>query len=537
MNPPKNPQTKILPLVIIVVLVVSPLFVATASSLQLTATSEYTKNVQPQGRVTYVAKPMFPVLINQSQIPVGRNWTIICPLQAGHNYHIYFYGAYVNASSSAETDYDINVYDPQGNLESSHFESAGLSPHLGTTTDDPLFTPTQSGNYSFVIINDPFGSEAAQQATFMIIENLQCDKWYTSYVEGANNSNPSFYTNWAYEFETNASYVELYVKVPNTLDVYQARLYLMNNDNSSSLDGFPLAWEPGLYGNLSGSVGGYNFEPLGYRGVAYASEECIGQPMFLNYTSTNNGENLYHLVLIGEYGSGTVQLMLKTDFAKETLTPITVPSRVYPGNLTQITYTSSNADLNTAQLSYTTDNWASASAIGMDVSNQTCNTTIPGQEAGSVVQYQIRAIDVLENNLEVSGSYMVKEPLTLTINATEDKIRLGENITVNGVLTPNDNNSTVSVQFSSVNSTQMINCTVAGKDTFAATFKPNSTGLWAVTATCLETQTSYRADSQQLMITVARPPFYVKYSLYIVGGFVGAMAAGGIVYFLKFRSK
>jgi predicted anti-sigma-YlaC factor YlaD len=138
--------------------------------------------------------------------------------------------------------------------------------------------------------------------------------------------------------------------------------------------------------------------------------------------------------------------------------------------------------------------------------------------------------------LEVSGSYTVKEPLTLTINATEDKIRLGENITVNGVLTPN-NNSTVGVQFSSINSTQTINCTVDGKGTFVATFRPNSLGLWAVTATCLETQTSYRADSQQLMITVTPPPFYVKYSLFIMAGFVAAIAAGGVVYFLKFRGK
>ena len=129
---------------------------------------------------------------------------------------------------------------------------------------------------------------------------MQCDTWYTSYVEGTNDSNPSFYTNWAYEFVTNASYVELYIKVPETLDMYEARLYLMNNAESPSLNGFPLAWEPGLYGNLSGSVGGYNFEPNGYRGVAYASGEYMGQSMFLNYTSPNTGEKLYQLVLIGE---------------------------------------------------------------------------------------------------------------------------------------------------------------------------------------------------------------------------------------------
>ena len=85
------------------------------------------------------------------------------PLQAGHNYHVYCYGAWVNISSAAKTDYDIYVYDPQGNLESSHTEAAGFPEHLGTTTNDALFTPNQSGNYSFVIKNDPRESQGASK--------------------------------------------------------------------------------------------------------------------------------------------------------------------------------------------------------------------------------------------------------------------------------------------------------------------------------------------------------------------------------------
>jgi hypothetical protein len=514
---------------------------AKASTIQLTTTSEYTNYVHnfvnAEGNCTYVEKPMFPVLINSSQIPIGENWTIICPLQAGHNYHIYFYGAYINTSSTAKTDYNVYVYDPQGNLESTHTQSAGLPEHLGTTVKDALFTPTQSGNYSFVINNNPVDSKGAQQATFMIIENLQCDQWCTSYVEGANGGNATFYTNWAYEFETNASHVQLYVKVPDTLDMYEARLYLMNNAKSPSLDNFPLAWEPGLYGNLSGSVGGYNFEPNGYRGVAFASCEYMGQSMSLNYTSPNAGPNLYLLVLIGEVGSGNITFMLKTNFENETLTPLTIPERVYPDNLTEIAFFSNNTNLESAQLSYTTNNWNTTNTMNMDISNQTCNATIPGQKAGTLVQYKINATDVLENGAYASGNYTVKELLTLNITAVKDEIRLGENITINGVLTPSDNNSMVEVQFSSVNSTQTVNCTVNSNGTFVATFRPNSSGQWAVTATCPETPTSYSSYSQQLMITVTPPPLYVKYSLFIIAGLVAAMAAGGVVYFLKFRGK
>ena len=472
--------------------------------------------------------------LTDSQIPIGENWTIICPLQAGLNYHIYFYGAYINTSDTgALTDYNVYVYDPQGNLESSHTQSAGLPEHLGTTVNDPLFTPTQTGNYSFVINNNPVDSQGAQEATFMIIQDLQCDQWYTSYVEGTNDGYATFYTNWAYEFETNASYVQLFINVPDTLDMYEARLYLMNTAASPTLDNFPLAWEPGLYGNLSGSVGGYNFEPNAYRGVAYASCESMGQSMFLNYTSPNTGPNLYQLVLIGEAGSGNIQLMMKDNFENASLIPspitvfpdtpteitytsnnpstiletaqlsyttnnwtntntvnmdisnqtcnatipgqpagtlvqyqinatdilknnlyasgnytvenasltplITIPSGVYPDTPTEIAFTSNSTNLETAQLSYTTNNWTNTNTINMNISNQTCNATIPGQPAGTLVQYQINATDVLENGLYASGNYTVKEPLTLNITAVESKIRLGENITINGILTPNYN--------------------------------------------------------------------------------------------------
>ena len=692
-----NPQTKILSLITIIVLAFSPIIITQAATTtqtqtstlptaQLLTTSEYTKYVHnfvnAEGNCTYMEKPMFPVLFNSSQIPIGENWTIICPLQAGHNYHIYFYGAWIDTSPQATTDYNIFVYDPSGNLESAHIESAGFPPHLGTTVNDTLFTPTQSGNYTFVINNNPFGSKGAQQATFMIIENLACDTWYTSYVEGTSSSTPTFYTNWAYEFETNASHVQLYIKVPDTLGMYEARLYLMNNAQSPTLNNFPLAWEPGLYGNLTGSVGGYNFEPNDYRGVAYTTDEHMGQFLTLNYTSTNTGDNLYQLVLIGNVGSGNIQLMLKDNFEKVSLTPsairvfpdtsteltytssgtkletaqityttnnwtnndtinmnisnqtcnatipgqkagtlvqyqinatdllennlyasgnftvenaslipLTFPIRVYPDIPTELTYTTNGTKLETAQILYTTDNWTNTNTMNMDISNQTCNATIPGQKAGTLVQYQINATDILENGLYASGNFTIKEPLTLNITTTKNKIAQGENITIHGVLSPNyndftttsnsnDSNTTTNsmtttsskdskaastsnetttnanynasidipsyndyndsigeVQFSNVDSTQTVDCVVSSNGTFVATFRPDGSGIWAVTAICPETQTSYSCSSQPLTVTVTPTPLYIKYSMFIIAALVAAMAAGSAVYFLKFRSK
>ena len=112
--------------------------------------------------------------------------------------------------------------------------------------------------------------------------------------------------------------------------MYEARLYLMNNAQSITLNGYPEAWEQGLYGNVSNSVGGYNFQSDGYRGVAYASCEHFGQDMFLNYTATTKGQQLYQVVFIGEVGSGTIQFMLKTQFSNLTLTPLAAPTQRLP---------------------------------------------------------------------------------------------------------------------------------------------------------------------------------------------------------------
>jgi len=56
------------------------------------------------GNRTYVEKPMFPVYLNESQVPIGKNWTIVCPLQAGHSYHVYCYGAWVHTGDEPKTD-------------------------------------------------------------------------------------------------------------------------------------------------------------------------------------------------------------------------------------------------------------------------------------------------------------------------------------------------------------------------------------------------------------------------------------------------
>ena len=498
---------------------------------------EYARYVHTDwlGNRTYVEKPMFPVYLNESQVPIGKNWTVVCPLREGHSYHVYCYGAWVHTGDEPKTDYDIYVYNPQGELESTHTEAAGLPEHLGTTVDDPFFVPASSGNYTFAIVNDARESNGAEQATFMVIENIECDRWYTHEVSGKVADTPVFNTSWAYEFMTDSPLIELWVRVPDTLDMYEARLYLMSNAESFSVNNVSLPWEMGLYGNLS-SVGGYNLESEEYRGVAYASCEFNGQDMFLNYTQPFAGENVYHLVLMGEVGAGTIEYMVKTTFGG-VLKPLTFPQRVTPSNETLISYAANTTQLENATLQYTTDNWKNITTVGMAVSNMTCNATIPQQEAGSFVEYTVQATDTIKNQLTASGNFTVKYPSAITeFNATRMTVTRGENITVAGALSAEAGGAPVTVTFMSVNATETVTCMALGNGTFTASFQPEDTGDWMVQAAFAGNSTVYGCESETVMVTVAEPSFFAVYGIFIGGGVGGSLAAvGAVVYVKKYR--
>lgn len=494
-------------------------------------------NSGSMGNWTYIEKPMFPVFFNDSQVEIGKNWSIVCPLRANHTYHVYFYGKWINNSSDPVTDYEVYVYDPFGNMVGYHTQSAGLPPHLGSNVNEPYFVPKCSGNYTFVIRNDPRESKGAEQATFMIIENAECDVWHEQYIVGADSNNEQvFNTSWAYEFCTDSQRIEVWIKVPDTLDMYEARLYLMANPSSNMgtmLCSVPLAWEQGLYGNRSGKFGGYNLDSRGNRGLAFASCEFYGQNMLIQFTSPFAGASLYHLVFIGEAGQGNIEFLVKTEFGNAELQPLTVPLRAYPNNDTVIAYTSNSTQLLNATLEYWIGTSGNASIVPMEiVSNRTCKGVVPGQEAGTSVTYTVRASDVLENVLEVSGSYPTKIPLLLNISLLKNVVSIGDNVTVRGYVTPAVSDLPVTVTFISTNQTKQVQTNTSENGSFVVSYKLKSMGTWTVQAAFAEDALHYGCVSEQLSFRVEEPPILVKYSLYIGGG-LGAVAIAGAVLYVK----
>jgi hypothetical protein len=486
------------------------------------------------GNSTYVENPMFPVYFNESQVSIGKNWTVVCPLEADHSYHVYCYGAWVHTGPEPKTDYDIFVYDRRVRWRACTLKRLGFlntwEPRLTTRF---LFPPARAT--TFVIVNDARESNGAEQATFMIIENVECDKWYKHAVTGKVGDTPTFSTSWAYEFMTESPRIELWVRLPDTLDKYEARLYLMSNAESSIVNNVSLPWEMGLYGNLS-TVGGYNLESKEYRGVAYASCEFNGQDMFLNYTQPFEDKNTYHLVLMGEVGEGTIEFLVKTTFGG-VLSPLTFPQRVTPADETLIAYATNTTELENATLRYTVDNWKTFEAIGMAVSNMACNATIPMQEAGSMLEYTVQATDTIKNQLAAAGNFTVKYPSVITdFNATNMTVTLGDNITATGNLSAEAAGAPVKVTFMSANATETVTCTALGNGTFTASFKPDAVGAWTVQAVFAGTQTVYTSESEVVMVNVEEPSFLAQNGLFIGGGVGGALAAvGAVVYIKKYR--
>lgn len=487
-------------------------------------------DAQAQGQDTYVSKPVFPVKINASQIPIGSNWTLVYNLQANTTYHAYYYGKWINNGSEPKTDYDIYVYNPQGELESAHTEAAGLPEHLGDNVSYPFFTPKYSGNYSFVVRNDPRESQNTEAATFMLIPHVETDGWYSQFIQGKINDQPVQNTSWAVEFLTTSKKINVKIQVPDTLDMYEARLYLMANPSQSKgirLNNVSLAWEPGLYGNRTGNFGGYNLDSKQYRGLAYASCEYPGQDMFINYTSPYEGESLYHLVFIGEKGEGNIDFVVQTNFQGPNIEIANAPQKIFPEQQVNMTFrVNGKTELKQVLAQYTKDNWNTTETASL-TSNQTRTYTsaIPSQSAGTKIQYNITATDVVNNTARYTNSYVVKYATLTNCTLKTKTWGLGRNITISGSISPAAGNLSVLVTFTPHNgSIVQKHVLTLANGTFFASFSPNATGKWTVQATCLEDDSHFGSVSESAeVLVVVESDFLGGYSMYIYAA-VGVMA-------------
>ena len=473
--------------------------------------TDFSASARNPTQTEFIPKPVSPMKIEESQIPIGGNWTYVYRLRENRSYHIYCYGDWIDyEKETIKTDYDIYVYDPYGELVSSHTEAAGLPEHLGTTIDQPFFIPKYTGNYSFVIKNDLRESNGEKKATFMIIEHIECNEWNQCYLHGKVDDKPVEKTTWAFEFCSTSRHIEVYLEVPDTLDMYEARLYPVANPSRGigvSLNDVPLAWEPGLYGEVYQGYGGFNLDDRGYKNHdSTASCEFLGQDMLINYTSSHESDFiLYQLVLIAELGEGNVRFMIKTDFDPPEINVKDPVELAYPSDdTTIIAEVVDESMLERVWLAYTNDDWLTSASVEL-VENKNCTYTgsIPRQVAGTVVKYKVLALDTAENQAEMQGNYTVKNPTEIELSLSKYICEVDEPVVVNGLIS--HGGAFVTVNYTCNEQVNYSSTAQADSNgVFGEEFTPSESGFWTISASWSGNQTCLGAFSDREELAVSK---------------------------------
>jgi hypothetical protein len=436
------------------------------------------------GNFTFVGEPVEPVYIMEDEIPIGEAHTYTYELEKEHKYHIYLCGEWANPKIHI-TDYDIYVYEithTSANFKSSHTESAGLPEQIGNDGLGRFYESHKTGTYWFNVRNDAIESSSAEAGTFIVVENVEPNQWINRYMKGKVNDHPVKKTNWSYEFVTSSDHIRVVIDVPSSLDMYEARLYLMANPAAGIgelLREIPIAWEPGLRGELKGLYGGFNFDPQGFRHLdAMDSCEFSGEDMEIDYNVPVKGEILFHLVLIAEYGSGTINFLIQTDFDPPYVEVFNPHKSVHENKPIELKFmVEDESPLNDVLLAYTTDNgetWLKGEVNQSEDGNYT--GLIQALNPGKEVEYSIMAIDSLGNRGNLTGTFKVFGISKIDLEPYKESILGGDKFTVKGNLSPAGKD----IKIYYLNDTYSIDFTLKTDHTgfFRHDFIPMSPGNW-----------------------------------------------------------
>lgn len=452
-------------------------------------------------------KHVKPIKIGENVIPRGSSKTYSFELNRSLTYHVYMTGPWVEEVSEEEkTDYDIYVYNPFGVLETLHTEAAGLPEHLGTTVEDPYFQPKYTGNYDFKIVNDPKESEGAQNATLMVIEHIETDRWYRNklYMRGKDpEDKPTYFTTWAYEFVTSKPYIEILIEVPTTLDMYEARLFFMANPSAGvgyTLSGAPIPPYKTLYNETLGDYGGYNLDSSAsaYRGNAFASCEYPGQFMNVTFYARSDDEKLYHLVFIAETGEGHVNFIIKTDFTPPEINEVDPINETIAGEEATISLSATDEEsgLDTLYLFYTVDGWETSKKIEMPPTGQDIYVArIPGHHPGVDVEWRVEAFDMAGNTATLESSFRFRGLRYISCEASPTVFEGGSPVAVSGEVNPPSEGEEINLQYylGDIKVSRIVTTNASGG--FTDAYTPEAAGEWLVLANWSGGESYFNASS------------------------------------------
>lgn len=463
------------------------------------------------GNSTVVDRVGFPVVIAEDQIEPGETWTYIYSLQGGHKYHIYLVGEWVNLEDHL-TDYDVYVYRVRKatlNFISSHTESAGYPEQISNDDKGWYFTPEEDATYYICVRNDPNDSQESEAATLMVIEVIEPDLFYKISMEEPDDDFVVPESSYAFEFITDQPRITVDVSVPNSLDMYEARLYPMANledDVGDDIDGLITPWSPGLLGRLNGEYGGFNYDPQGYRNYD-ASDSCErnGEDMLIDFTSTYSDPVLYYLVLLAENGEGKVTFVLRTDFTPPNITLINPPDFVTSEEPFTLTSTITDiSEITSIEFYMSTDGKQSWDEVSYSYAYGKYSVNIPALKKGTICDYYWEATDSLGNTGKKFGQAKAMNPTEIQLTVEPSNIYGGEGVMAKGSIELSY--ADLVLNYTRSDKTVQFNVTTDNDGEFTHTFLPNQVGEWSVTAVFLGDDVNWPSNSSVSLFEMKRKP-------------------------------
>lgn len=487
------------------------------------------------GAFAYVQiEPFEPQEIKEGDIPYRPYGNSVpkeyrCYLQAGHKYHIFLVGDWITNNTQDATDYDIEVRNPNNVVVSINTEAAGLPEQVANDEKHQYFVPAQTGDYRFIIYNDPKDSAPGKEdaAVFMIIEHLEVNTRYSKELYGKPHVGAEYPSGYkiAYEFNTTSPEFLLNIDVPDPepakgitgLDMYEARVFPMANpeadigyniQNVGVPNGDLLIGEVenNLYGGFNTDIPGFSFQDM------RISCESAGVDMrkviqMQETNSTEQGQNIfYYLVLLAEYFEGEIEFYIKTDYSPVNLTLLDPPEVGYTNETTLIKVESESVSaIDSMWIEYTTDNWKNTKSITLIDKEDYWLAVLPSFNLHDDVEYRIHAIDEIDNRGLIEGSFTVMNKVEIDFGLSGKVIQGGQTVKITGAATRPSINLKLNLEHGG--NTESINVQTDGDGIFTYDYKPKRIGEYDVTLTyagdedyhsAISREKSFRVDKRKL---------------------------------------
>jgi hypothetical protein len=213
-----------------------------------------------------------------------------------------------------------------------------------------------------------------------------------------------------------------------------------------------------------------------------ASCERSGQDMTIDYYAPDDGEILYHLALIAEYGIGKLDFIIQTDFNPPEIELLNPPEITNANEPTLVKFLVNDSQpIQRLDLTYSIDNWITSEILNPFLTeNGTYLVTFPPTDPGTIVNYSIEAEDIMGNERKIGNSYIVMGASSLEIEYSNQSIVAGETVEITGRLIPRGE----SINITLMNQKEFYNVEMLTDEDglFSYEFKPTSIGDWILYA-------------------------------------------------------